>query len=50
MTPDQEQLLKKAYDSLHAARVLDREEMYDFSVSRSDYGRSVEQQIDQAIR
>lgn len=37
MTPDQEQLLKKAYDSLHAARVLDREEMYDFSASRSYY-------------
>jgi uncharacterized protein (UPF0332 family) len=37
MTSDQEQLLKKAHDSLLAARVLDREEMHDFSASRSYY-------------
>jgi uncharacterized protein (UPF0332 family) len=37
MTPDQEQLLRKAYESLLAARVLEREEMYDFSASRSYY-------------
>ena len=37
MTPDQEQLLKKAHESLSAARLLEREEMHDFSVSRSYY-------------
>ena len=37
MTPDQEQLLKKSHKSLLAARILDREEMYDFSASRSYY-------------
>ena len=37
MTSDQEQLLKKAHESLLAARVLEREEMYDFSASRSYY-------------
>lgn len=30
-------MLKKAHDSLLAARVLSREEMYDFSASRSYY-------------
>jgi uncharacterized protein (UPF0332 family) len=37
MMPDQEQLLKKAHESLLAARVLEREEMYDFSASRAYY-------------
>jgi len=37
MTSDQEQLLKKAHESLLAARILDREEMCDFSASRSYY-------------
>ncbi len=37
MTVDQELLLKKAHDSLHAARVLEREGLYDFSASRSYY-------------
>lgn len=37
MTPEQEQLLKKAHESLLAARVLVREEMYDFSASRTYY-------------
>ena len=37
MTQDQELLLKKSRDSLHAARILLQEEMYDFSASRSYY-------------
>lgn len=37
MTQDQELLLKKSRDSLHAARLLLQEEMYDFSASRSYY-------------
>jgi uncharacterized protein (UPF0332 family) len=37
VTSDQELLLKKAHDSLSAARVLEREAMYDFSASRSYY-------------
>ena len=37
MTADQELLLKKAHDSLYAARVLAREGLYDFSASRSYY-------------
>ena len=37
MTSEQEQLLKKAHDSLLAARVLAREGMFDFSASRSYY-------------
>jgi uncharacterized protein (UPF0332 family) len=37
MMPDQEQLLKKAHESLLAARILEREEMYDFSASRAYY-------------
>jgi uncharacterized protein (UPF0332 family) len=34
MTSEQEQLLEKTHDSLIEARVLDREEMQDFSASR----------------
>ena len=37
MTADQELLLKKARESLQAARILEREEMHDFSASRSYY-------------
>jgi uncharacterized protein (UPF0332 family) len=37
MTTDQALLLKKAHESLQAARVLIREEMFDFSASRSYY-------------
>lgn len=37
MTPEQGQLLQKAHDSLMAAQILEREKMYDFSVSRSYY-------------
>ena len=38
MTPEQAALIKKARDSLRAARVLaDQEQLYDFAVSRSYY-------------
>ncbi len=37
MTVDQELLLKKAHDSLYAAKVLEREGLYDFSASRPYY-------------
>ena len=37
MTPEQGQLLQKAHDSLKAAQILEREKLYDFSVSRSYY-------------
>ena len=37
MTQDQELLLNKSRDSLHAARILLLEEMFDFSASRSYY-------------
>jgi hypothetical protein len=38
MTPEQAALLKKARDSLRAARVLaDQERLYDFAVSRAYY-------------
>jgi len=37
MTPDQAALLRKAYSSLHAAQLLSRETLFDFSVSRAYY-------------
>jgi len=37
MTPEQSGLLKKARDSLRAARLLLGEDLYDFAVSRSYY-------------
>lgn len=37
MTPDQTALLRKAHTSLHAARLLAREKLYDFAVSRAYY-------------
>ena len=37
MTPDQGALLRKAQDSLRAARLLDRDGLYDFAVSRAYY-------------
>lgn len=37
MTPDQAALLRKAHTSLHAARLLAGEKLYDFAVSRAYY-------------
>lgn len=37
MTPEQQQLIDKARDSLRAARLLANERMYDFAVSRAYY-------------
>lgn len=37
MTPDQAALLRKAYASLHAAKLLAGEQLFDFSVSRAYY-------------
>ena len=37
MTPEQVTLLRKADDSLRAARMLETEELYDFAASRAYY-------------
>lgn len=37
MTPEQQQLIDKARDSLRAARLLADERLYDFAVSRAYY-------------
>jgi uncharacterized protein (UPF0332 family) len=37
VTPDQAALLRKAHDSLRAARILDGEGLHDFAVSRAYY-------------
>jgi uncharacterized protein (UPF0332 family) len=37
MTPDQAALLRKAHSSLHAAKLLAAEKLFDFSVSRAYY-------------
>lgn len=37
MTPEQQQLINKARDSLRAARLLANEGLYDFAVSRAYY-------------
>ena len=37
MTPDQMALLRKAHSSLHAAKLLAGEHLYDFAVSRAYY-------------
>jgi uncharacterized protein (UPF0332 family) len=37
MTPDQAALLRKAHSSLHAAKLLAGEKLFDFSVSRAYY-------------
>ena len=35
MTPDQAALLRKAHSSLHAAKLLAGEKLFDFAVSRA---------------